>query len=140
MSMNRDGRPTTPAMTDNVGTIAELQTFSGNRGLDIEEPLIFEIGSGERTGADFPAPEPVASRLGGLERSAPIGLPGLTEPETVRHYVRLSRRNYAIDSGIFPLGSCTMKHNPAAQRENGAPARICRRPPVAAGKNGIGCT
>ena len=38
--------------------------------------------------------------------------PGLSEPETLRHYVRLSRKNYAIDSGIYPLGSCTMKHNP----------------------------
>jgi glycine dehydrogenase subunit 2 len=52
------------------------------------------------------------SRLGGLERSRPIGLAGLTEPEAVRHYTRLSRQNYAIDLGLFPLGSCTMKHNP----------------------------
>ncbi|MBC8048614.1 MAG: aminomethyl-transferring glycine dehydrogenase subunit GcvPB, partial [Chitinophagales bacterium] len=51
-------------------------------------------------------------RLGALERTETIGLPGLSEPETVRHYVRLSRKNYSIDSGIFPLGSCTMKHNP----------------------------
>ena len=39
-------------------------------------------------------------------------MPGLTEPEVVRHYTRLSRQNYAIDLGPFPLGSCTMKHNP----------------------------
>jgi glycine dehydrogenase subunit 2 len=45
-------------------------------------------------------------------RAAPPELPGLTEPETVRHYTRLSRQNYAIDLGPFPLGSCTMKHNP----------------------------
>ena len=53
-----------------------------------------------------------ANRLGGLERSEPIGLPGLSEPEAIRHYVRLSQKNYSIDTGIFPLGSCTMKHNP----------------------------
>ena len=47
-----------------------------------------------------------------MERRGEIGLPGLTEPETMRHYVRLSRKNYAIDSGLYPLGSCTMKHNP----------------------------
>ena len=41
-----------------------------------------------------------------------IGLPGLSEPEAMRHYVRLSQKNYSIDTGIFPLGSCTMKHNP----------------------------
>jgi glycine dehydrogenase subunit 2 len=39
-------------------------------------------------------------------------LPGLSEPQTVRHYTRLSRQNYGIDLGFFPLGSCTMKHNP----------------------------
>ena len=38
--------------------------------------------------------------------------PGLSEPETMRHYVRLSQKNYAIDLGVYPLGSCTMKHNP----------------------------
>ncbi len=88
------------------------QTFTGNRGLSIEEPLIFEIGTPETSGVDFePVPE-AESRLGGLERREPIGLPGLSEPEAVRHFVRLSQKNYSIDTGIFPLGSCTMKHNP----------------------------
>ncbi|MEM6903173.1 MAG: aminomethyl-transferring glycine dehydrogenase subunit GcvPB, partial [Pseudomonadota bacterium] len=41
-----------------------------------------------------------------------IGLPGLSEPQVVRHYTRLSQKNYAIDTGFYPLGSCTMKHNP----------------------------
>jgi glycine dehydrogenase subunit 2 len=87
-------------------------TFTGNRALMLEEALIFEIGGSETTGVDLaPAPK-VASRLSGLERNRPIGLPGLAEPETVRHYTRLSRQNYAIDLGFFPLGSCTMKHNP----------------------------
>jgi hypothetical protein len=45
-------------------------------------------------------------------RARSPGLPGLTEPEAVRHFVRLSQKNYAIDLGLFPLGSCTMKHNP----------------------------
>ncbi|MGJ3647191.1 aminomethyl-transferring glycine dehydrogenase subunit GcvPB [Sphingomonas sp. GlSt437] len=87
-------------------------TFTGNRALMLEEPLIFEIGDGETTGVDQGAPAPGGDRLGALARTAPIGLPGLSEPETVRHYTRLSRQNYAIDLGLFPLGSCTMKHNP----------------------------
>src|SRR5690606_24944685 len=45
-------------------------------------------------------------------RGAETGLAGLSEPEAMRHYVRLSQKNYAIDSGLYPLGSCTMKHNP----------------------------
>ncbi|MEY4270432.1 MAG: hypothetical protein RLZZ58_1648 [Pseudomonadota bacterium] len=87
-------------------------TFTGNRALMLEEALIFEIGDGTTTGVDIEPAPPTASRLGGLERARSIGLPGLSEPETVRHYTRLSRQNYAIDLGLFPLGSCTMKHNP----------------------------
>ena len=106
-------------MTDmamkNTATAERPATTTGNRALAIEEPLIFEIGSPETSGVDFDDSEPgaaSANRLGGLEREAPIGLPGLSEPETIRHYVRLSQKNYSIDTGIFPLGSCTMKHNP----------------------------
>ena len=94
----------------------EIETISGNRGLQIEEKLIFEQDAPGRCGVDlpveFPEPPPVKSRLGGLERRAPIGLPGLSEPQVVRHFTRLSQKNYAIDSGLYPLGSCTMKHNP----------------------------
>jgi glycine dehydrogenase subunit 2 len=78
----------------------------------LEEPLLFEIGSTEQTGVDFPEFKSNAGRLGGLDRNREIGLAGLSEPEAVRHYTRLSRQNYAIDLGLFPLGSCTMKHNP----------------------------
>jgi glycine dehydrogenase subunit 2 len=108
MTMNTQGRPTAPVSA----TAHDLPTFSGNRGLDHEEPLLFEIGRLDTTGVDIAAPIAHKPRLGGLERREPIGLPGLTEPETMRHYVRLSRKNYAIDSGLYPLGSCTMKHNP----------------------------
>jgi len=64
------------------------------------------------TGVDLPQVQVSETRLGGQRRKGPIGLPGLSEPEVVRHYVRLSRMNYAIDAGLYPLGSCTMKHNP----------------------------
>ena len=107
-NINQSGwRPTTPEAGQ-----GSSGTFTGNRALMLEEALIFEIGSTETTGVEVAEPAKVASRLGGLERSAPIGLPGLSEPEAVRHYTRLSRQNYAIDLGLFPLGSCTMKHNP----------------------------
>ena len=109
MSMNRTGRPTAP-----VATADDLPvTFTGNRALMLDEALIFEIGDTQTTGVDIPTPfgNP-ANRLAGLERNRAMGIPGLSEPETVRHYTRLSRQNYAIDLGLFPLGSCTMKHNP----------------------------
>jgi glycine dehydrogenase subunit 2 len=87
-------------------------TATGNRALMLEEPLIFEIGSTDTTGVDLVEYDPNCSNLSDLFREKPIGLPGLSEPEAVRHYTRLSRQNYAIDLGLFPLGSCTMKHNP----------------------------
>ncbi len=108
MSINASGwKPTSP-----VAGNAAAPTFTGNKALMLEEPLIFEIGSTETTGVDFVGGGEEGGRLGNLGRTAPIGLPGLSEQETVRHYTRLSRQNYAIDLGLFPLGSCTMKHNP----------------------------
>jgi glycine dehydrogenase subunit 2 len=109
MTMNSQGRPTAPAAS---APAAEKSTFTGNRGLRIEEPLLFEVGRLDATGVDVEEPEAFSPRLGAHARKAPIGLPGLTEPEAMRHYVRLSRQNYAIDLGLYPLGSCTMKHNP----------------------------
>jgi glycine dehydrogenase subunit 2 len=88
------------------------QTISGHRGLLLEEPLLFEQDAAGRCGVDLPEPATSADRLGALRRRGPIGLPGLSEPQVVRHYTRLSQKNYAIDMGIYPLGSCSMKHNP----------------------------
>ncbi|MDB5700227.1 MAG: glycine dehydrogenase subunit 2, partial [Sphingomonadales bacterium] len=110
MNKNESGwRPVSP-----VSDISEVApTFTGNRALMLDEALIFEIGDTHTTGVDFPeTPKTTKSRLGTLARTTPINLPGLSEPETVRHYTRLSRQNYGIDLGFFPLGSCTMKHNP----------------------------
>jgi glycine dehydrogenase subunit 2 len=97
-----------------LGTVepgAARPTVTGNLALKLEEPLIFEIGDAAHSGVDFDRDD--ADILATLPRRAsPPNLPGLSEPDTVRHYTRLSRQNYAIDLGLFPLGSCTMKHNP----------------------------
>ncbi|MEZ5893042.1 MAG: aminomethyl-transferring glycine dehydrogenase subunit GcvPB [Parvularculaceae bacterium] len=108
MTMNNQGRPT------GAGNAMEttVKTSTGAKALQIEEALTFEIGDFGGTGVDLPAPKGGKNRLGGMERNSDIGLPGLSEPETMRHFVRLSQKNYAIDMGPFPLGSCTMKHNP----------------------------
>lgn len=107
--LNRQGRPTTPHAAANS---AVTGTITGNRGLQMEEALIFEIGEEGRTGVDLPEAPKLKDRLGGLKRQGKIGLPGLSEPQVVRHFVRLSQKNYSIDAGLYPLGSCTMKHNP----------------------------
>lgn len=111
MSMLSTGRPTRPETAVGAGDPA---TLTGARGLLQQEPLIFELGGWDKTGVDLPpVPDGLgADDLGDLVRSEPIGLPGLSEPEAVRHYVRLSQQNHAIDLALYPLGSCTMKHNP----------------------------
>ena len=107
------GRPSRP---ETQGSASGPQTLTGARGLLQDEPLIFELGNWEKTGVDLPEPDLHDSDadwdLGDLVRTEPIGLPGLSEPETMRHYVRLSQKNHAIDLAMYPLGSCTMKHNP----------------------------
>ena len=80
-----------------------VASTTGNRGLQIEEKLIFEQDSPGRCGVDLADPPPFRARLGGLERQGAIGLPGLSEPQVVRHFTRLSQKNYAIDSGLYPL-------------------------------------
>ncbi len=113
MSVVNIGRPTQPEPTVDAGLIGGgPATLTGGRGLLQDEPLIFERGSMDKTGVDLAEVALDASDLGDLVRADPIGLPGLSEPETLRHYVRLSQKNHAIDLALYPLGSCTMKHNP----------------------------
>ncbi len=81
-----------------------------SRALHYEEALLWELPQGDTGGVDF-AKANIKSRTG-LETRETIGLPDLKEPQVVRHFVRLSTKNYSIDHGFFPLGSCTMKHNP----------------------------
>lgn len=80
--------------------------------IDLEEPLIFEQNADGRCGVDLPTPPKHTARLGNVKRQGKIGLPGLSEPQVMRHYTRLSQKNFGIDSVFYPLGSCTMKHNP----------------------------
>jgi glycine dehydrogenase subunit 2 len=106
--MNAQGRPT----AGDALFASPAQTISGHRGLDHEEKLIFESGRNHVTGVDLPDVVLSENRLSGLGRKGTMGLCGLSEPEVVRHYVRLSQRNASIDASFYPLGSCTMKYNP----------------------------
>jgi glycine dehydrogenase subunit 2 len=78
---------------------------------------IFEQGAKGRSGASLPpldVPDADAHELFGrlARKDDGPGLPEVSEVEVTRHYTRLSRWNYAIDIGLYPLGSCTMKYNP----------------------------
>jgi glycine dehydrogenase (decarboxylating) beta subunit (EC 1.4.4.2) len=80
-------------------------------------PLIFERSKPGRTGASLPSldvPEiPVEELLPAeyIRKESPE-FPEVSEPDIIRHYTGLSRRNYGVDNGFYPLGSCTMKYNP----------------------------
>ena len=80
-------------------------------------PVIHELSAPGRIGASYPDPDVPVRPLGRLLpadqiREEPPALPEVSELDVVRHYTRLSHRNFSIDEGFYPLGSCTMKYNP----------------------------
>jgi glycine dehydrogenase subunit 2 len=85
-------------------------SVTGNR----LQPTLFELSRPGRGGGKLPDPPAGAlDRVPADQRRAdPPHLPEISEPEVVRHYVNLSQLNYAVDTGFYPLGSCTMKYNP----------------------------
>src|SRR5579875_1689669 len=108
-------------MATSSQTIEQASTFTGNRQkvsahLTQNEPLLFEKSSPGKRGYRLPpldVPEADATKLlGDAARTAAAELPELSEIEIIRHFTRLSTWNYAIDLGMYPLGSCTMKYNP----------------------------
>ena len=94
----------------------ENKYITGARGLVFREPLVFEIGSPGRSGASVPeagvADVDPSAHYGEMARADIPGFPEAAESEVVRHFVRLSLLNLNVDSGMYPLGSCTMKYNP----------------------------
>jgi len=78
------------------------------------QPTIFELSRPGRGGGKIPhPPKDALDRIpAGALRANPAALPELSEPEVTRHYVNLSQLNYNVDTGFYPLGSCTMKYNP----------------------------
>jgi len=95
----------------------EKNTGFGTRGLVRREPLLNERSIAGRHGYSLPpAFGDVAAAENSipqqLRRQQPPALPELDEPTVVRHFTRLSTWNHGVDSGMYPLGSCTMKYNP----------------------------
>ena len=80
---------------------------------------VFDKSVPGRKGIVFPSPQVPEQDFPPSEflRQGDIGLPQITEPEVVRHYTRLSRQNFSIGQGFYPLGSCTMKYNPRRNEE-----------------------
>ena len=89
-----------------------MQNFTPTQtGLNHETTLLITQSHTGACGVDLPEVPDFQLKTGKKTRES-IGLPQVTEPQVLRHFVRLSNQNYSIDSGFYPLGSCTMKHNP----------------------------
>ena len=98
------------------------EDWPGECGLILNEPLIFERGAKGRKGYSLPRldvdkvnPENIWSWK--LIRKDLEGFPEMSEVDIVRHFTRLSQWNYGVDSGFYPLGSCTMKYNPKVNED-----------------------
>jgi glycine dehydrogenase subunit 2 len=76
------------------------------------EPLVFDISRPGREGVSLPACDVPETPVPAALLRAELPLPEVSEVDVVRHYLRLSRMNYSVDQGLYPLGSCTMKYNP----------------------------
>ena len=85
-----------------------------------EQPLLFELGKPGRKAIDLPACDvPLADNLMPTKylRTAKAALPEVSQLELMRHYTQLSNRNFGVDTGFYPLGSCTMKYNPKVNED-----------------------
>ena len=89
------------------------------------EKFIYDLSVPGRRGVDMPEADVPLTPLPTDYLRKELALPEIGEPEVVRHYVRLSQLNYAVDKGMYPLGSCTMKYNPKVNE------RMCRLPGLA---------
>jgi glycine dehydrogenase subunit 2 len=83
----------------------------------MSEPHLCEISVAGRTGLTFPEPDVPKSKLPRSLIRKYLPMPELSEADVVRHFTRLSQLNYSIDTGFYPLGSCTMKYNPKVNEE-----------------------
>src|SRR5712691_3032536 len=84
---------------------------------DATIPTVYELTVPGRHGIDLPAPDVPQTPLPTNELRDDCGLPELSQLDVVRHYLALSHRNFGVDSGFYPLGSCTMKFNPKINEE-----------------------
>jgi glycine dehydrogenase subunit 2 len=99
------------------------------------EPLIFNLSVPGKVGMDLPrldVPAAKDTRPAHLKRGAFEALPEVCEVDVVRHFTRLSKWNFGLDDGLYPLGSCTMKHNPRLSEKAAALPGFLDSHPMAA--------
>lgn len=102
----------------------------GTSGLILDEPLLWEKGKKGRKGMSIPHSDVPSSPLDEELIGAPVDFPDLSEVDVVRHYTRLSQWNFGVDSGMYPLGSCTMKYNPKINEKQAATPQFAAAHPM----------
>ena len=104
----------------------------GTGGLILNEPLLWQRGKPGRLGMSIPAPDVPAAALDERLLGDRVAFPDLSEIDVVRHYTRLSQWNFGVDTGMYPLGSCTMKYNPKINERQAATPALANAHPMLA--------
>ena len=102
----------------------------GTSGLILDEPLLWEKGKKGRKGMSIPHSDVPQAPLDEELTGTPVDFPDLSEVDVVRHYTRLSQWNFGVDSGMYPLGSCTMKYNPKINEKQAATPQLAAAHPM----------
>lgn len=97
-----------------------MKDFVGTTGLIFNEPLLWDKGATGRSGFSLPRRDVDAAELDDDLKGDGPDFPDLSELDVVRHFTRLSQWNFGVDSGMYPLGSCTMKYNPKINERQAA--------------------
>ena len=107
-----------------------MKNAPGKSGLIMDEPLLWEKGKKGRNGMSIPESDVPASSINENLCGEGPDFPDLSEVEVVRHYTRLSQWNFGVDTGMYPLGSCTMKYNPKINEKHAGAAEIATAHPM----------
>jgi glycine dehydrogenase subunit 2 len=107
-----------------------MNPFVGTTGLIFNEPLLWEKGARGRCGFSLPRRDVEAASLDASLKGAGPDFPDLSELEVTRHFTRLSQWNFGVESGMYPLGSCTMKYNPKTNDRQAALAGMAGAHPL----------
>lgn len=105
-------------------------TLPGTSGLTMNESLLWERSQKGRCGFSLPRRDVPETDLPAELKAPALDLPDLSELDVVRHYTRLSQWNFGVDTGSYPLGSCTMKYNPKTNEVQAARAGFAQAHPL----------
>lgn len=108
-----------------------MENILGTNGLIFNEPLLWEKSTPGRCGVSIPKQDVKESLLDPELTGEAPDLPELSEVDVVRHFTRLSQWNFGLDSGMYPLGSCTMKYNPKTNEVQASRTGLANSHPLA---------